>query len=275
MNSKQQYEKIIDIIRNKKFWIYGEGRKAKIFFTILQENNLEENLKGFIVTCPKHESNEWSKKPVIGIDSFTGSEWILVCLSALYYSDIYEVLQQKKIKFLWILPSILAFDFGPPICMNVQLPVRELFKNSYHKNWIAACYLGLKSYFSHDTLGREIYIKLKMISENIDVARNDYNRFIENAKKRTTPEFEEPFNIQVSSDRYLVLDGAHRVALSAWFQQTHIRSDLYDCDINTYMKVYEHRYPNRKENHEWEDEFLREYLSPVEFKALKDVILKI
>lgn len=96
-------ERLHNLIRDKKVYIYGAGDFGKTVFYALWE--MKADFRGFIVSDPTKSPGQVLKKDVFGIDAFKDEDEyiILVCVNSLLAEEISDNLRRHGIdKFLCV-----------------------------------------------------------------------------------------------------------------------------------------------------------------------------
>lgn len=237
----KSYEALIDSIKNQSFWIYGYGGVAKRFFRCIKCMGAGENLRGFMVSHVGNgdkRTDILGEYPVISVEVGEREALILIAVDVFNIREIYSTLINLKYKnFFWIYFNLYDLEFGLPVQKNVLLDVDWLFRSSYWADWIATCYLVIEDVFSKREDNRDIYIKFSSIWLDNKTAIKDWERFSEKMLKCVGQGYKKDYNIKISKDKYIVIDGAHRVAIAKYYGIDEISADIYNVtkhDFNAF-----------------------------------------
>lgn len=230
------YSELLEIIRSRKFTIFGTGSVADRFVKAIKTLGYWHNVNGFAVTKIKKEETIIDGKPVIEIDEVARDETILVSVHNILLNEIVSILQKLEFqKFVWIYPYLFDLYFGLPVKYNLQINVRDTVR---HLNGIythAVYYMAIENIFQRNFIGDKIYIKYMSIFCNKETAIQRWTSFKSRIECYNTSEKLQEYNIKLSKNFDLVLDGAHRLMLAYYFGKENIIADIYDCTLNQYL----------------------------------------
>lgn len=239
MRESEHYMKFQRHLLNSPFFIYGCGRVAVRFYKILEKKKMLYNFKGFVVSGDILPNNVFMGNPVCRISDISLERrryWIMIATSAVHLQDIVALLKELQFKkYEWIYTYLYDLYFGPPVQFDVALSVTNCLKFSREKNWIAVCYYAIKSAFEGNEDGEHIYTKLSSCWFTPDMAKKDYQRFIETVNSMIHHGYSQEYNIQVSTDCRYILDGSHRIALAMFFQTEKVIANMYEVNDEAFV----------------------------------------
>lgn len=234
-----EYKEILNIVSKEKFYIYGAGKVAKRCYRALQDKKLLNNFQGFVVTRISNSPVNIAVDNLLEIDRIDNSEYVIVAVDYTSFLEIKRHLNELGFtKFYWVYPYLYDFFLGSPIMCSININIDELLRENLTSNWIAACFLALKDKYDSNERGKKIYIKMMREIFGVNVVKKDYERFVTESVRLQKNGYKQEYAIKISSDKKLLLDGAHRIALAVFFHQKKIIADLYDCSIADYRYCY-------------------------------------
>ena len=266
----KEYNKIISIIRDNSFWIYGYGRLAKRFYRQVVRYGFIDNLSGFIVTDLSSVKEYFSEKPVVSLNMVEKRNWIVIATDITSAEEItHNLTKQGYHNHCTVKFSMLDLEAGPPVESEKVFSAKEFFTNNSNSIWIRAIFLAATRYVSQGINGKDIYIKLVSAWLDCGTAEKDYHRFMHTVELCEKDGYIQDYPIQILKDLY-VWDGSHRIVLAQCFGNGEISADVYDINRNELEKISFRRILDLND-----EKVLLNFLTEAEIEVLKSVPSKI
>lgn len=236
MNRELDIDEIFNVIKNEKFVIYGAGSVGKRFAEILKKMDCFHNVVAFAITNKDYKIETIYEREIKKIDEIGQETKILIAVHDVHYKKICELLQEQGYKYYyWIYPYLFDIYYGLPIEKNVRMRVQDVVKNLASIYTHAIYYLAIKSYFTEDDIGKNIYIKYMKIFSERETSVQRYEFFERKIKNCRENGFIQNDSIKLSVKKDIILDGTHRLMLAYWFDTEYIQADIYDADMKDYL----------------------------------------
>ncbi|WP_145152824.1 hypothetical protein [Paenibacillus xylanexedens] len=260
--------KVKDVIENQKFVIYGTGSVAKRFSQILKHSGRWGNISHYTVSSLEQDVMFIDGKVVKEIKNVKNDNIVMVAVHNIFADEILENLKYLGFKkVFWIYPHLFDLCFGMPVQSNMILDVKSVVRGLHGVYVHAIYYLAIESEFLKNTVGRNLYIKFMCIFCSEKAANKRWFDFVERIHKYEKGDVQQNYNIKLSHEYDIVLDGSHRLMLAYYFNVDKIAADIYCCDLNRYIEF--------AENMALTDKQLHEYFSYDEILLIKEADLKL
>lgn len=234
MNSVNE---LVEILRRDRFWIYGTGFVANIFWQSLIPYDICRNVKGFIVS--KKNRDFFSGLNVRGIDEDLniGNDRVCIAVHESNKNEVVEKLESKGINnYIFIYSYLWDLKLGIPRKRNMEVKVSELIKSNLSDYKLIVRHLVLEQYFGKNDVGYDLYRKAFENYVDRATAQKRLNRFIEFISLWQSKNYITGENIKVNNNKQII-DGNHRIILANYFCLRTINCDIYDTE-ETAQDIY-------------------------------------
>lgn len=233
-----KYKEILAYIRNKRFFIFGAGAVAKRFYRYLIRNQLDGQVEAFVVSDKSNQPKSYHGKNVLGVDEISPNVSIVVAVHSSLFGDIENMFQNIGIKdYIWVYPYMFELDYSLPVLIDVTLDVNRIVNQLQGIYTHAIYYLVIKSFFEHNDIGNNLYLKLMRSFSELDTAYKRLEVYHQSIAMVKENGFKQMYNIKINHEYNLILDGAHRLMLAKYFNEKTIVADVYNCDFSRYLNV--------------------------------------
>ncbi|MEK3826959.1 hypothetical protein [Paenibacillus sp. FSL K6-1558] len=233
-----ELEIIKTIINSDKFTIFGTGSVAKRFGEQLKYCGCWDNVSHFSVSLLKDDMVLFEGKKVVEIKDVTNDSIVMIAVHNIFVDEIIDKLKKLGFKrFFWIYPHLFDLCFGIPKHRDVVLKVDEVVQriNGFYVN--AIYYLAIENVLGKNKVGREVYLKFMSVFSSEKAAKKRWEDFVQKIYEYEQGNVQQNYNIKLSHNHDIVLDGSHRLMLAFYFNVSEITADMYSCDLKQY-KAY-------------------------------------
>lgn len=230
MNNINNINELIDLLTERRFWIFGTGFVADIFWQGLVSYGLCSNVEGFIVS--KKDMDFFCGLNIIGVDEGggVGSDLICIAVHEANKNEVVEMLGSKGMdNYIFVYPFLWDLKLGVPQKRNIKIEVRELIKCNLLDYKLVVRYLALEQYFGKNKVGYDLYIKAFENYANKVTAMKRLNTYIDFISKWKTEKQIFKDNIKINNSKRII-DGHHRVVLAKFFGLNVLNCDIYDTE---------------------------------------------
>ena len=231
---------ILQVLSENEIIVYGAGYVAENFYNVLKHNQLEKNIKCFVVSKPTEKKELYGIK-VKNVEEITEPNKYMFCI-AVHESvlpDIQLILNSKNIvRQIWIYPYILRLALGEPIEKAKLVNVRAILNNQKEKNFFLAIrYLAICDYFGENQVGFDLYQRALYMQCEKNTAIKRVERFKKLICDWEKNGYKDEYPILIDESLRLI-DGAHRFSLACYFGIQEISCDIFQIsdNYNNYVK---------------------------------------
>lgn len=227
---------LLEYINKNRIKIYGAGFVADFFYRILNELNMLDSIKNFIIT----KGSRYNKNglPVIPID-LDELDDSLVCI-AVHESRVKEIekeLDDRSIKnYVWIYPFLYDLWLGEPVDRDFLVQVRDIWGVMKKRYEVAIRYVAIEQYYGKNTFGYEMYKKAVILPKDRTTVESRLNGFIHLIQSVNENEFDNNNKIKVFEDNNEIIDGMHRYSIAVFKGMDKVNCDIYRRNNNIQMK---------------------------------------
>ena len=230
---------LIKIITNNDIAIYGAGYAAQNFYTALQIQNIEKQVKYFIVTDSEKAHGEIQEIPVRAVKDVANEENLYFCIAVheAIKNEIEEYLLKLNIdKYVWVHPYIMEIALGMPLAYHKQIEVRKIIQQHCYDNYAFAIrYLAIENYYEKNNIGYDVYLKALNLQCEPQTAQKRLDNFIRLIDDWDKNGYRQEQNILVD-ERNRLIDGTHRLSLACYHEMEYIFCDIFPYSEN-YSRV--------------------------------------
>lgn len=263
-----EFMKIKNTIEKEKIVIYGTGSVSKRFSKLIKENGYWGNVSNYAVSSLEHHANFIDGKAVKEIKDISNDNIVMLAVHNIFLNEILENLSNLGFEnVIWIYPYLFDLSFGMPIQNNIVLDVKNIVNRLNGIYSYAIYHLAIENEYSKNVVGGSIYRKFMRIFCSEEAANKRWSDFVERMHKYENGDVQQNYNIKLSNEYDIVLDGLHRLMLAHYFNVDKIVADIYSCDMNKYIDY--------AENMALTDKQLNKYFSHDEIDLIKETVLKL
>ena len=220
-----QLQKIIRLIKEKNFVIYGHGFIGKRFYNYVKKIGCFSHVTAFAVTHLKKDDN--GNKNVKAISAIPRDRLIFI---AAHDTNAFEMMSGLKNMgfqdYIWIYPYLIDMELGEPIEKNRKVRIQDLIHNLSNSYAAAIYYLSIKDYCDRNVYDGSIYIRMTSHYTTERTAKKRWDRFRVKIDECLKNGFVQDYNIKVLENNSLI-DGMHRLILAKYFNQEFLHADAY------------------------------------------------
>ena len=250
-----QTEKFLQRIQNKQISIFGTGYVAGVFRRALQENDLAEHIRCFVisdsVTGSRGKSGgqtNFCGKPVMTLAEYradtagTAENDEVLCL-AVHESNLPEVrirLTEHGLAGIWIYPFLFDLLYGKPVCESAEVPVDEILKRQPPgQYWLAVRYGVAMACCEGAGVGGEVYKKAMSLFCTPATAQRRLDHFMRLVRDIRKNGF-DPAKPVLLDENGRIIDGLHRIALAAYLGKEALSCRIYAAS-SLYREILDER----------------------------------
>lgn len=215
------------IIASRNCVIYGAGYVAQRFFKALKRQGLGKQVRSFI-TSSFPTITEIDDIPVQYMEALKqyANPMILIAVHEALVSQIEATLLEKGYdEYIWIYPFLYELMLGKPSICEVALS--RIWRANRNKIILSARYLAIEQYYGKNDYGYEIYKKsYNLLKSSHDVVEKRLDSFIELINNWEKNSYDEHNLVSIFED-YMIIDGAHRIALALYHKLNTIKCKKY------------------------------------------------
>lgn len=223
---------LIILLKENRFWIYGAGFVANIFWQNLAPYDVYGNAEGFIVS--KKDCDFFNKLNVKEISENVCGKDDLICI-AVHESIIEDVIKEIEDKGLFdyiaIYPYLWDLRIGAPQKKGVKISVNNLISKNLSDFKIVVRYLALEQYFKKNEIGYDLYIKAFTTHVDKKTAIRRLERYIDFISQWESKGYIPNTNIKINR-KGQIIDGHHRTVLAKYFGLKTLDCDIYDTNMS-------------------------------------------
>ena len=221
--------------QTQKIIIYGAGYVAHRFYSALEKLGLSKNVLCFCTT--DISCSETMPKPVYSLFELLKKGLIedaLICV-AVHESikdTIIENLDKKNLhNVVWIYPFLFELFFGNPIECSVKKKTKILLEASLAYSYCEVRnFLALECYYGKNSNGFDIYIKAVSLYCGKTTAEKRAEQFKNLIDSVASTGLKADKKIKICQNN-VVLDGAHRCTLAAYFRMKELCCDVFSDSV--------------------------------------------
>lgn len=225
MELRNEWKRILD--ENRTFYIYGAGKYGRVLFQQLKRAEREEDVCGFLVSNRYQNPEIIEGKPVIQASDLDNKNvLVLVAVSDQYQEEIMKELKRLYFKKVVNAYKYTFLEYNNEKSVEV-IDVWKLLKKQYDNKVfcrfdIIVRLLAVEDYFGISTCGISLYRKMqdKRVKEGYSLIAEE--RFRHLIKSWEQKGYDEDSEIIVSN-KYKLIDGAHRLALAIYFGLSYVK----------------------------------------------------
>lgn len=222
-----QAAEIIDLMRIRRFVIYGNGYIARRLYNIIKKLGLEHNVLNVAVSNPNPNDSGVNGQPLCAISEINQNDFIILAV----HNAVADTMKRTLIKlgfsdYIWIYPYLIEMEIGQPIRRNYPVPTDILIKYLPIAYTWAIYYLSLADYIEKGLYGGSLYIKFASTYVTFEMANRRWARFQRRIDECLHNGYHQDYNIKIN-EGYSLIDGAHRLVLAKYFHVNSIFADIY------------------------------------------------
>ena len=177
-----QIQDVINLIRTKKFVIYGNGFIGKRFIKQIERMNCKNMISAMVVTNLE-ENNNSRKDGLKSVYEISKDSLVFIAAHESVATEIKEVLDSIGVSnYIWIYPYLIELELGKPIERNRKVKIKDLIRNLSKSYASAIYYLSIKEYCRDHTYDGSLYKKMTSHYTTEDTAKKDGIFFVEKLK---------------------------------------------------------------------------------------------
>ena len=234
-------KKLLEIIANNDIVVYGAGYVAERFYMALQQRNLQNKIKCFVVTNNNKSSTKFMEKPVEQLDNLEEKD-IYICIAvheAMKYAIEKNLQQHNRSNYIWIAPYIDELLFGKPIAYHKNVKTIDILRSQNVDHIaLAVRYLVIESFYDGTDAGDGIYLKMvQYMYVNKETAKCRLDNFKKLINNWNEVGYQEDKEIKID-ERGQIIDGKHRFSLACYHKKEFIYCTIfpYTSDYGKYVK---------------------------------------
>ncbi|MCM1047761.1 MAG: hypothetical protein NC433_04975 [Clostridiales bacterium] len=232
--TKMNINELLEQLSQNNIVIYGTGHVGMIFFRVLKEHGLKNNIACFAVSTHINNKNEIEGIPVLTVEEIVNLNKVIVCI-AVHESlrdEIIHILIQREIrKYIWIYPFMHELLMGSPIETGIYVDLDRIMRNYKKEYALAVRYMALEQYFGKSEIGYDIYIRANSLHCERKTAEKRLENFCKLICNWTEHGVDKNSRILINT-QYQIIDGFHRIVIARYFKQRELKCNIYADTIS-------------------------------------------
>lgn len=223
-------DQLIELIKEKKFIIYGTGYIASLFRKTLKKRGLEKNISGFVVSeIAKNVDRNFEGFEIKQINEVDFEGDMVVCIAThdSFVKEIESMLKQNAVtNYIWVYPYLFDLYYGYPLKRGEWIGMKELFPKDKERYAIAVRWAAVADYYGKCPNGFAWYKRAMTSLHNASAAEARIKEFKKLIQNWEISGFDGKHEIAIN-ENYEILDGEHRMAVALYHGERTIKCRIY------------------------------------------------
>lgn len=223
-------DRLIELLKERKAFIYGTGYIASLFFEALKKNRLENNIAGFVVSeFAKNSDRNFEGYEINQINEIDFADDMIVCIAVhdCLVGEIESLLKRNGVSnFVWIYPYLFDLYYGNPIQRGEWIDMRKLIPKDEERYALAVRWAAVADYYGKCPNGFAWYKRAMTYLHNAQAAEARVKTFTQLIQNWQTSGYDGKHEIAIN-ENYEIIDGEHRMAVALYHGEKRIKCRIY------------------------------------------------